>query len=402
MKILDRYVLTTFLKNYLISFVVLVGMYVVMDMVFNFRDLVDVKGSNAANADIGLFGTIANIADYYFYRVFLIFVYLSGIIPVVAAAFTLMRLSRFNELTAVLAAGVPILRIAMPVIIAGMILNSLLIADQELIIPRMIPQLMRDHDEARGVDVKSFAIMAMEDKDGSLLRASKYTPASPAGPATMQIVDVIERQGFESDAPTAGGAGDAARSRSAKPPAIEVKAHISADSATWNAALERWDLVNGRRVTGLGASDTVSAVSPMPFYQSNVTPEEIALYRSGDWVELLSTSKLNELIERPKNYGQAHLLRTKHWRFVQPIMNVILLLLAIPCVMTREPGKLKAAATKCLILVGLAMGSIFLSQQLAGREVRPEWAAQWPAFAAFLPIFVFFPVSMLLLSRVKS
>ena len=36
MKILDRYVLFTFIKNYLISFMVLIGLYIVMDMVFNF------------------------------------------------------------------------------------------------------------------------------------------------------------------------------------------------------------------------------------------------------------------------------------------------------------------------------------------------------------------------------
>src|SRR5512147_2991279 len=42
MKLIDRYVATTFLKNYLLSFLVLVGMYVVMDMIFNFDELVEV------------------------------------------------------------------------------------------------------------------------------------------------------------------------------------------------------------------------------------------------------------------------------------------------------------------------------------------------------------------------
>ena len=39
MKILDRYVLTTFIKNYLISFMVLIGLYVVLHMMFNFDEL---------------------------------------------------------------------------------------------------------------------------------------------------------------------------------------------------------------------------------------------------------------------------------------------------------------------------------------------------------------------------
>src|SRR5688572_7261436 len=124
MKILDRYVLVSFLKNYLISFMVLVGMYVVLDMVFNFDELANIK--EKAPTDSGfesVLASIGNIADFYAHQVFLFFVHLAGVIPVVAAAFTLMRLSRFNELTAVLAAGVPLLRVAMPIIIAGVIVN---------------------------------------------------------------------------------------------------------------------------------------------------------------------------------------------------------------------------------------------------------------------------------------
>ena len=106
MKILDRYVLISFLKNYLIAFMVLVGLYVVLDMVFNFDELVEIQNKAQETGMQTVFGLLRDIGDYYFYQSFLIFVHLAGIIPVVAAAFTLMRLSRFNELTAMLAAGV--------------------------------------------------------------------------------------------------------------------------------------------------------------------------------------------------------------------------------------------------------------------------------------------------------
>src|SRR5688572_17992835 len=99
MKIIDRYVLWTFLKNYLISLMVLIGMYVVLDMVFNFEELADIKGKGAAGEGSGgVMQTLYNIGYYYSYQSFIIFVYVSGMVPVVAAAFTLMRLSRFNEL----------------------------------------------------------------------------------------------------------------------------------------------------------------------------------------------------------------------------------------------------------------------------------------------------------------
>src|SRR5678815_1150577 len=112
MRIIDRYVFSSFIRNYLISFMVLIGMYVVLDMVFHFDELVDVDTAADAGALANTLGMLWNIVDYYFYQSFLFFVHLSGIIPVVAAAFTLLRLSRFNELTAMLAAGVPLLRVA--------------------------------------------------------------------------------------------------------------------------------------------------------------------------------------------------------------------------------------------------------------------------------------------------
>src|SRR4051812_37834675 len=175
MKILDRYVLFSFLKNYLISFMVLIGMYVVLDMVFNFDELAEIKSAAAGGAAESVFSILRNIVDYYAYQIFLFFVQLSGIIPVLAAAFTLMRLSRFNELTAVLAAGVPLLRVAAPIIIAAVILNALLIVDQEVIIPRMIPHLSRGRDDLTR-KIEYTPVQNIQDDNYSLLYAAAYHP----------------------------------------------------------------------------------------------------------------------------------------------------------------------------------------------------------------------------------
>src|SRR4051794_10751799 len=125
MKILDRYVLAAFLKNYLISFMVLVGLYILLDLVFNFDELIEVqtRGGASTGGGASFLAVLYVIFDYYFYQIFLIFAQLSGVIPVVAAAFTLVRLARFNELTAMLAAGIPLLRVAAPIIFASLGLN---------------------------------------------------------------------------------------------------------------------------------------------------------------------------------------------------------------------------------------------------------------------------------------
>jgi lipopolysaccharide export system permease protein len=385
MKILDRYVLWSFIKNYLISFMVLIGLYIVLDMVFNFDELAEVKSTTGSGGLDAVLATVSAVADYYWHQSFLFFLQLSGIIPVVAAAFTLMRMSRFNELTAVLAAGVPLLRVATPIILCGVIINFVLLPiDQELLVPGMIPKLTRKHDELQQSGVKSYPLKMMQDERHGLVNAGRYYPPSDDGktPARMEILDVIERDEH----------GD-------------IVGHLMADAAEWDAGRSEWKLTTGSRVANLRQDQTPTPEQPVEVWHTTaVTPEEIALFRSGDFVELLSTERINELLQRPKSYGTIALLRVKHFRWSQMLINIVLLLLAIPCVLTREPGTLKLAATKALILTGLCMASIFLSRQLAGNPPVPgaSWANHWPLIMAWVPIFLFLPLAIFLLDRTHT
>ena len=381
MKILDRYVLISFLKNYLISFMVLIGLYIVLDMVFNFDELAEVQARTSAGGVASVLMLLRSIGDYYFFQTFKIFTHLSGIIPIVAAAFTLIRMSRFNELTASLAAGVPLLRTAMPIILAAMVLNVLLVVDQELLIPQMIPKLVRKHDELQQQGLRTFAVRAMQDESSGLLNVARYHPAGREDEhAWMEQVDVIE---FNDR--------------------FMPVAHNFADKGEWDPQKRQGDLTNGRIVTGLLPTDTVTREKPWPAYRSSITPDEIALYGSSEYVELLPSSRIKMLLERPKSYGTTNLLRVKHSRFTLPLLNVILVLLAVPCVVSREPGKIKQGIFFCVLLCGGCLATIFLCYQLASTPPGgPQWASQWPAIMAWMPILIFGPVAVWLLDRVKT
>jgi lipopolysaccharide export system permease protein len=381
MKILDRYVLWLFIKNYLISMMVLIGLYVLLDMVFNFDELVELR-SQVDGGILGVLGIVVSIVDYYFFRSFLIFVYLSSIIPVVAAAFTLMRLSRFNELVAMLAAGVPLLRIAMPVIVAAVVLNMVLLPiNQEVIIPSIIPKLIRKHDQLADASGHSYPIRWMQIGSHDLLSAGNYHPPGEKTPAVMQVVDVIRRDSN-----------------------LIPTSHLIADEAVWEPAKRRWKLTNGRVIDSLRGAGTEVVERPVEYLEEgSVTPTEIALYRNTDFVEWLSTPQLNELIARDRTYARMELLRVKHFRWTQWFSNIVVLLLAIPCVLTREPGRLRAAAFKTVVLVGGCLATLFLSQQLATTPPsNPDLAARWPIYMAWLPIFLYAPVAAVMLDRVKT
>jgi hypothetical protein len=48
------------------------------------------------------------------------------------------------------------------------------------------------------------------------------------------------------------------------------------------------------------------------------------------------------------------------------------------------------------------MGMVFLSYQLGAHPMYAEWASIWPAAVAWSPIFVFGPVAVWLLDRIKT
>jgi len=378
MKIIDRYVLGSFVKNYLISLMVLLGMYVALDMVFNFGNLTQ---SLSSSESYTIWRMIYDIGNFYFYKAFLFFVQLSGMIAVVAAAFTMMRLSRFNEMTALLAAGMPMYRVAMPVILAGVVLNVILLPiDQEVIIPKMIPKLMREHGDVHESTLRMYPVNMMEDPNGGLFNAARYAPPKGSSPARIEYLDVIERDSN-----------------------FRPVLHVYADQAVWNAKLKRWDLTNGYSVPIAPPEEQVTQAKATPeaWYSTSMTPDEIALNLGKDYIQLLPLQKINQLLSLNR-YGTIDLLRAKHLRVAQWLLNVFLLLLAISTVLTREPGRLKSAAFKCLVLSSLCMGSVFVTYQMAATPPTPDLVNLWPALMAWMPIFIFGSLSVFLMSQVKT
>jgi lipopolysaccharide export system permease protein len=375
MKLLDRYVIFSFIKNYLTSFLVLVGLYVVLDMIFNFDNIL--KTETDTRGVQGFMALVPSLADYYFHQSFLFFIHLAGVIPGIAAAFTLLRMTRFNELTAFLAAGVPLMRIASPIILCAVILSGLVVVDQEAIIPRMIPELTQKYDMEK---TDAYAIAPMQDNDNNLLLASRFYPPTAHGPARMEAVDIIHHDA-----------------------SFQPVSHTWADQAIWEPARKRWKLIHGLIITGLLPMQTPSQPSAQAYYQSNITPDEIALFHSGDFVDLLSISKIDQLLQRPQVYGTRDLLRVKHMRVAQWFMNVILLLLMIPAVLTRDPSTVKMATARSLALSTAALATMFAASALAGEvSIGRQWIELWPAMMAWLPIFIFGPFAVWLLDRVHT
>jgi lipopolysaccharide export LptBFGC system permease protein LptF len=220
----------------------------------------------------------------------------------------------------------------------------------------------------------------MRDAENRVLMAARYYTPTDKNPAAMDYLDLV------------------ARDEKMRP-----VSHLYADRAIWDPNTQQWNLTSGFIVQGLLPEERPTAPIPVTTLQTSINPDEIALFRSGDYVDLLSTARIRQLLQRTETYGAIDLLRVMHSRYAQLLLNIILLLLAIPSVLTREPSKLRLATAQALGLTGLCLGTVFLSHNLAGQIAPyPAWANTWPAIMAWTPVFIFGPLSVWLLDRVKS
>lgn len=375
---IDKYVLWSFTKNYLISLFVLISLYIVLDMVFNFDEFVQVNGRTGTEEAASTFTTLKIIADYYFFQSFRIFNFLAGIIPVVATAFTLMRMSRFNELAALLAAGVQLGRVAAPIIVASLVLNgALLFVNQEFIVPSLISKLSRDRGDLNST-LDNRWLRAMPIDLHSVLTAGRYTPERDGQPAMMEVVNVLTTE--------------------PKKPATK----LDAERAVFDKKTQTWALTNGKLTTLALRNQTSEPVETYP--GTGVNPETIALFVSrNDFVDLLSSARIRELLASGTEVGRVDLMRVRDARWANYLINGILVLLTIPCVLTREPTQLKTATSRIFMLIGACMATIFVTQNMAGQPpTDPQLASVWPALMAWLPIFIFGPISIWLIDRLKT
>jgi len=365
--VLDRYLLRSLLVNYLIGLGVMLSLYVVLDMFVNMDEFTE-QGYPVL--------TIAgNIVGYYAPNLLLYFSQLSGVITLFACAAVLARMRKLNEMTAILSSGVSLYRVARPVLIFGAVVTGLLVVDTEWLVPAVAHKLSRTHDDADGK--RAYEVLFLRDKDGGLLSAGRFHPGSH----DLERLLVLVRNEDGSVVQT-----------------------WEADHATWEPPSSirpqgRWRLDRGRLTTRLAGVETRlgprenQSVAFPKYYESDLSPEAIELRQSQGWVRFLSLAQLREL-ETDRTADRTSIIQTRHSRIAAPIVSLLLLLLGLPFFLDRSPANVVSDAGKCLLVCGLCYVATFVAQ-----NIRSETASALPAW---IPIFVFGTLAMVLLDRVRT
>jgi len=127
------------------------------------------------------------------------------------------------------------------------------------------------------------------------------------------------------------------------------------------------------------------------FMPSDLTSEELLMQQSDKWMVYMSTAQLTKLLSTGKATDPEGAKMTRNIRFADPVNNLVMLLLGLPFILSRERN-IKASALMCVIMVGAFFAFTYVCR----------YTQIGPYGAAFLPVLLFGPVAVVMLDAVKT
>lgn len=375
MNLLTLYIMKRMAINFVVLFTLFFLLGAVVDIIINLDEFDKIAGELSGDGGIfaRIFALIRVGIGFEGPRLFQVYAYLHGVIAVGAMAFTAANMLRSREFVALMAAGISLRRIALPflLVMGGISLVALL--NQEYMLPRVAPLLLRDHGELGEKSVGSFSVPFTPDQNGVLLLAPSLNPST--GVITEPTFIVRDEKG-------------------------RMIRQIRATSATWDGeASGKWILQNGRSVDVVFDDETAQAEILPPVvveeYETELSPYILTLHRYGQFIGMLGMTQLNSMLEVAGTFD-APMLR-RHWysRFASIAINMLAMVIVIPFFVTRDPVVLSRQAIKC--------GGIGITILFGGTIVMLMPIQGFPAVVSvFLPALVLLPVGLLQLVNIRT
>jgi lipopolysaccharide export system permease protein len=407
MKVLDRYILKTFLVSLGIVMAAMLGIALLLDLSFNVKQLLHASPTHQE----GFWTQLVNIGNYYLYKSFAYFQLLAAPSLLVAAAAALVRLNRARELVGIKAAGISLYRVMWPMIALALVVDGFFILNQEVIIPTFAVQLSRTLDDLT-VENK-FAVDFVRDQNNNIIYAPLYDPQEQTMLSAVRRVDAPDlppdKQGPAKAPPATGKRGLAAGMEVVDPvriwlrnPKSEARAIIEADSATWDPADHEWRLTNGLRRSAEKEEGLYVEIpqgpmgDPVDVYATNVDPRAIQRHRISDFYRYMSYNELTSLAEDPMRGNRRTIQVAMHQHVTGPMMNLLLLLLGLPFVAGREERNYFTSVGIAILLV-IGVFALQFASTAFGNAGHIS-----PLLAAWLPIFVVLPSSILSMEAMRT
>jgi lipopolysaccharide export system permease protein len=363
---IDRYVGSLFLSSYATALFLVVGLFLILDLASNLDEFIEPMKDGSATP--GLL-----IVRYYLLNIPFLFLQVAPFVTLVAGLFTVSKLLKYNETTAVLGAGVSAHRLLAPLLVFATLLAAGMFELRE----SLSLQLAAKRDSLRYTISRKdtdqvYPHLFLKDQNGSVLHLAQFRPSTGSPPHA-------EVRGLEATLLSA----------SSSSPARWVQ--INADRAVYveRGTKTGWRLENGvrREVTG---AQPVEMLEGFEF-----TPElALTFHRAGDAPLELSYREAREMARRDPDNVIYQTLMQYHVTF--PLANLVLLLVGLPLLMHHERRRgaqnLAAGCTLCVL---------FFATDFVFRNLGLQ-ASLDPRLAAWMPILVFGSLGIVLYESMRT
>ena len=366
-KLLDRQMFLSYMKSYVVCVVSLLGLFIVVDLFNNLEDF--------RNATEDFVSMMEYVAVYYAYNTAKIFDRISEAIVLLAAMFSVALMQRNNELIPLLSAGVSTRRVVMPVVIGAFCMVFLSVANQEFILPRVDPFLVENRGDPNGD--REMEVQGVYDTDsGILITGEKAIRKGLVIKGFM--IGIRPQPGRERYISLQAGEAHFI------PPGPEKRSGGWMMTSTKPAELEDWT-----------DEDVLEMIVPGQFFLHTPEVDFELVTRIKNWEIYTPTWKLLRVMSRDGN-NLAKVAVMFHVRLTRPVLGMILVFLGLSVILRDQNRNIFVSAGMCLFLCGFFFTACFTCQALGNYEILS------PAFAAWLPVIMFGPVSIVMFDAVQT
>ena len=375
MKKLTKSIVTRMTVNFVILFMLLFVLGSMIDLIVNLEefDKAATRLSDGGGFFLKLYAIIRVSIGFEGPRVFEVYAYFHGLIAIGAMGFTAAQMWKSREYVAIMAAGVSLRRVATPFVFVACCISGVALLNQEFMLPKVAPLLLRSHGDVGSDSVEAFAVPFTPDRNNTLLIASSLDPAT----GVMLYPTFLIRNDTG-----------------------QMIQRVYATSAIWNETSGSWLLENGKSshiTTDDEASRRVTSYAPedVASFETDLSPHLLTLHRYGQYLGLLGISQLNQMLETVGAFDSA--LLTRHWfaRFSTIVLNVLVMLIVIPFFVTKDQISIVRQSVRCAtVSISILFGGSFL--MLMSMPGIPA------IVSVFLPAILLFPFALVRMSTMKT
>ncbi|HLG96027.1 MAG TPA: LptF/LptG family permease [Bryobacteraceae bacterium] len=366
-QVIDGYVL----QGFLFYFAVLLASFVMMTHVYTFFELLsDIVKNHIA---------MTRVFTYLFFLTPQLIYDSAPFSILVAVLVTFGILTKHNEITAFKATGISLYRLAMPVLLASLMLSAGLFAFDHY----YVPDANRKQDAIRQ-EIKGRAVQTYLHPE----RQWVYDPGTNDDPRVFyyKYLDpgqklMVGPQVFELD-----------------PSNFRVRKHIAAEKARWEPALHTWIFENGwsRDFTGRqirfanfsGQAATFQEINERPdyFLQEVLQDQQMNFEQLAAYIKDLQRSGIDTITLQVRFY----------LKFALPLIALVMALIAVPfAFLTGNRGAMAGVGVSFAIAIAYkSLGKLF--EQLGDVNLLPA------ALAAWSPDLIFAMAGMYFFTRMRT